>query len=93
MVTMAMGEYDEVDDMLEAVESAGQPRRWWWLSFCGDEGFRGVAIVQGRGIIGAIRQARRLGINPGGVFMLDRTAGCEYDGLGCIEGGWVWVCP
>lgn len=41
---------------------------WYWLSFSDDgpAGFLGAAVVRGRDIISAVREARRLGINPGG---------------------------
>lgn len=39
----------------------------WWLSFVGDEGFRGIAIVRGVGDIDeAIKAAWVAGCNPGG---------------------------
>ena len=43
-----------------------KPLEWWYLSFAGDEGFLGGAYVQARGILTAVREASRLGINPGG---------------------------
>jgi hypothetical protein len=40
---------------------------WWWLSFAGEEGFRGVAIVgPADDILSAVRICYSLGINPGG---------------------------
>jgi hypothetical protein len=47
---------------LEATEQVA----WWWLSFADEDGFRGVAIVQARGVIGAVEEALRRNINPGG---------------------------
>lgn len=47
---------------------------WWWLSFCdparaqGDQ-FLGACIVEGRTIPDAVRQAWRVGSNPGGEVM------------------------
>jgi hypothetical protein len=38
----------------------------WWLSFADEDGFRGVAIVQARRVIGAVEEALRRNINPGG---------------------------
>ena len=44
---------------------------WWWLSFVDpnlDVGHRflGAAIVRGAGMVDAVREAWRLGVNPGG---------------------------
>jgi hypothetical protein len=41
----------------------------WWLSFAGDEGFRGVALVEGETMVDAVKEAHRLRINPGGEVM------------------------
>lgn len=38
----------------------------WWLSFAGEEGFRGVAIVEGHDLITAVLATHVLKINPGG---------------------------
>ena len=38
----------------------------WYLSFAGDEGWRGAVIVQAPGFQAAIQTAWNLGINPGG---------------------------
>ncbi len=50
-----------------------KPHKWksrslpyFWLSFVGDEGFRGVVIMRGRSDIDCIRRSHALGINPGG---------------------------
>jgi hypothetical protein len=46
------------------------PPGWWYLSFVSDDDvFLGVAIVQGQGLITAVRRAHRLKINPGGQLM------------------------
>ena len=56
--------------LAESVEPLG----WWWLSFTdasrpkGSQ-FLGVAIVEARGIAGAVTAAHRLGINPGGAVL------------------------
>lgn len=42
------------------------PVGWWWLSFAGDDGFRGLVIVAAPGLIHAVQVSRALGINPGG---------------------------
>lgn len=47
----------------------------WWLSFCdGDrpkgEQFLGVAIVEAGDVVAAVKEAWRLGINPGGEVMI-----------------------
>lgn len=39
---------------------------WWWLSFASEDGFLGVCIVQGGGMMAAHMQACMLGCNPGG---------------------------
>jgi hypothetical protein len=39
---------------------------WWWLSFAGEDGSRGVAVVQGRDMATATQAAWDLGCNPGG---------------------------
>lgn len=54
----------------EIRESGGQ-KQWVWLSFAdGDlpagSQFLGVCLVLAYGIIGAVMEAHRLGINPGG---------------------------
>lgn len=38
----------------------------WYLSFAGEGGFRGACVVDGEDIVGAVKEAHRLGINPGG---------------------------
>jgi hypothetical protein len=38
----------------------------WWLSYAGEEGFRGVVLVHASDFVGACRTARELGIGPGG---------------------------
>jgi len=45
------------------------PLAWYWLSFADDDGFRGVAIVQARGVTTAIAKTHHLKINPGGQVM------------------------
>ena len=42
----------------------------WYLSFAGDEGWRGAAVVEAVSNKGAIREAWRRGVNPGGSVML-----------------------
>lgn len=37
-----------------------------YLSFAGEEGFRGACIVHGSNVLEGAMQAKRLGINPGG---------------------------
>lgn len=39
---------------------------WQWVSFAGDEGFRGIAIVRAHDVAEAALIAMLLGINPGG---------------------------
>lgn len=47
-------------------EEAQQPESWWWLSFAGEEGFRGAILTRARGMISAIQKTHEIGINPGG---------------------------
>ena len=42
-----------------------QPLAWWYLSFA-DHKWKGAVVVQAHGIMGAVEEANRLGINPGG---------------------------
>lgn len=37
-----------------------------YLSYAGEDGFRGGVVVEGDNIIDAAKEARRLGISPGG---------------------------
>lgn len=46
-------------------EEAQQPETWWWLSFA-ENGFRGAVIVRASGLLDAVSQTHRRGINPGG---------------------------
>lgn len=52
---------------LAAIQEAEMklPLTWWYLSFA-DGKWKGGVIVQARGIMGAVEEANRLGINPGG---------------------------
>jgi hypothetical protein len=59
----------KVAAMLKA--EAAEPERWFWLSFCdgslpAGQQFLGACLVKGRGIITAVREARKRGCNPGG---------------------------
>ena len=74
---------------VRAAEVAADPRyrhpgpgRWWWLSFCDESRpkgrqFLGVAVVEADHLPGAIEQAWRLKINPGGqvasYMLIDRV--------------------
>ena len=50
-----------------AEQDRSGPGGWWWLSFASTEdGFLGVAIVPGGGVMEASLNARLLGCNPGG---------------------------
>lgn len=44
-----------------AREAANVPEGWWWLSFAMN-GFLGVCIVRGHGVVSASLEAHRLGI-------------------------------
>lgn len=53
------------------------PMRLWWLSFAAEDGFRGACQVWAPSYMLAIREAHRLGCNPGGEVKgmdLDPTA-------------------
>jgi hypothetical protein len=50
-------------------EERTQPLQWFYLSFAGEEGFRGAAIVEARGIAGAVSRCNVLQINPHGEVM------------------------
>jgi hypothetical protein len=46
------------------------PMSWWYLSYAGEEGFRGGAIIQAKGFTGACYIAGSiLKISPGGEVM------------------------
>lgn len=45
---------------------AEQPRDLYWLSFADEGEFLGACIVEANGMLGAVRLAAELGINPGG---------------------------
>lgn len=47
-------------------EENANPEGWWYLSFAGDEGFRGATIVRGRGVLTASLIATSYEANPGG---------------------------
>jgi hypothetical protein len=51
---------------LEQEELEGGQTAWWWLSFVDETGFLGVCYVLAFGMLTAIKEAHRLGINPGG---------------------------
>lgn len=38
----------------------------WWLSYAGEEGSRGVALVEGASFLHACERSNELGISPGG---------------------------
>lgn len=44
----------------------GERDSLWWLSFAGEEGFRGVIITRAFEFLDAVRKTHVLGINPGG---------------------------
>ena len=53
--------------MVELLErEAEQPNSGWYLSFAGEDGWRGAVMVLARGFTSAVQVANRLGINPGG---------------------------
>jgi hypothetical protein len=46
---------------------------WWYLSFAGEEGFRGACIVQAQDALAAVAVSHHLGINPHGEVMMLQT--------------------
>lgn len=38
----------------------------WWMSFAEESGFLGVVITEAGDVVGAVRKAHRLKVNPGG---------------------------
>jgi hypothetical protein len=38
----------------------------WWLSYVGEEGSRGVVLVEAEGFLPACQKAHQLGLSPGG---------------------------
>lgn len=38
----------------------------WYLSFASPKAFLGACVVEGDGVVEAVKEAARLGINPGG---------------------------
>ncbi|MET0410396.1 MAG: hypothetical protein ABW217_03830 [Polyangiaceae bacterium] len=58
---------DERDKAADVLTEAAKPDvQLWWLSFVGEEGFRGVAIVDAPTFFEAVMKSHALGINPGG---------------------------
>ncbi len=51
---------------LTNIARAPEPETAWWLSFVGEEGFRGVVIVQANDLIEAIMRTVLGNLNPGG---------------------------
>jgi hypothetical protein len=47
-----------------------EPTRWWYLSFAGDDGWKGACIVPGKGVITATLMSKRLKANPGGEVLV-----------------------
>ena len=48
------------------VQESTEPIVTWWLSFAGEEGFRGVLLVEARGLAHALLLANRAQVNPHG---------------------------
>lgn len=38
----------------------------WWLSYAGEEGSRGVVVVEGEDFFSAVERSKVLGLSPGG---------------------------
>jgi hypothetical protein len=47
-------------------EEAAQPEKWWWMSFVGEEGFRGGILTRAPGFLSAVAKVNILGLSPGG---------------------------
>jgi hypothetical protein len=47
-------------------DELGQPLRWFYLSFAGDDRFNGAVIVEAPGEMHALERVHKLGISPGG---------------------------
>jgi hypothetical protein len=56
--------------LMADVEVEAGEVKWYWLSFCNNNGFIGVCIVQGFGPTDAVRQSHLRKINPGGEVMI-----------------------
>jgi hypothetical protein len=52
-------------------------KTYFWLSFVGDEGFRGACIVEAPDMISAVSMAHRLGCNPGGQVQGAEVEDCD----------------
>jgi hypothetical protein len=50
-------------------EESTEPLCWFYCSFADDDGFRGAIFMKAKGITHFVREATRLGINPGGQVM------------------------
>lgn len=59
-----VGEWQKVAGVL--VDVAVEDSTLWWLSYAGDEGFRGVVIIEASDFISACRRSAELGLSPGG---------------------------
>ena len=85
---MTMTDEERADglDRMMAAEAADPKPNWYWLSFIDPEApdgekFLGVAIVYAEGPILAVRNSKRLGINPGGevaILEMDKPPAPEY---------------
>jgi len=65
------------------LEETDKPMGWWYLSYAGEGGFRGGAVIEARGFTGAAYVANILKISPGGQVMgapipSDQVPGEEY---------------
>ena len=43
-----------------------RPSELWWLSYAGEEGSRGVVVVEAEGFLHACQRSHQLGLSPGG---------------------------
>jgi hypothetical protein len=59
--------YERVEYLLDAERD--NPLAWWYLSYAGEEGFRGGVIIEARGFTGAAIRSNILKASPGGEVM------------------------
>lgn len=59
---------EEIQARMKAAldKEAGRPLRWWYLSYVGEEGWRGAVVVEAPGFASAVLYANLLHVSPGG---------------------------
>lgn len=53
----------------EMYAEGGTDLSWWYLSFVGEDGFRGAVYLEAWHLADAITRSHELGLNPGGEVM------------------------